>query len=61
MTKVTHISDAALERKLKRLMQRITETRDIETRRVMWSDYTELHRQRSVEAVRRMEQGWKHE
>lgn len=55
MTKVTPISDAALERKLKRLMQRITETRDVETRRVLWSDYTTLHRQRSVEAVCRME------
>lgn len=58
MTKVTHIADAALERRLERLMQRITEARDAETRRVLWSEYTALHRQRSASTVHRMEQGW---
>lgn len=53
---VSNIRDAALERQLKRLMERIKEAQDAETRRVLWGEFKSLHAQRSETRVQAMEE-----
>lgn len=55
MTAVVHIDDAIRERELSRLMQRITEAQDRETRQVLWGEFKRLHAMRSAEQVAQME------
>ena len=47
--------DAALERQLERVMDRIKEAQDADTRRVLWEKFVTLHGQRTPERVRDME------
>lgn len=56
MTAVVHIDDVIRERELSRLMQRITEAQDRETRQVLWGEYKRLHAARSRQVVDRMEE-----
>jgi len=58
MTAVVHIDDAIRERELSRLMQRITEAQDRETRQVLWGEFKRLHAERSAGQVQAMERGW---
>ena len=53
---VLNIADVALERRLERLMERIKEAQDAETRRVLWGEFRELHGQRTAEQVQRLEE-----
>jgi len=53
---VCNIADEIRERELKRLMQRITEAQDADTRRVLWGEFKSLHAQRSEPRVREMEE-----
>lgn len=56
MTTVLSIEDAIRERELSRLMQRITEAQDRETRQVLWGEFKRLHAARSQQVVDRMEE-----
>lgn len=40
---IVDIRDAALERQLERVMERIKEAQDAETRRVLWGEFKGLH------------------
>ena len=53
---VVNLQDAALERQLERVMERIKEAQDAETRRVLWGEFKSLHAQRSEPRVRAMEE-----
>lgn len=56
MTAVLHIEDAIRERELSRLMQRIQEAQDRETKRVLWGEFKRLHAERSAGQVQRLEE-----
>lgn len=53
---VLSLQDERLERQLKRLMERIKQTQDADTRRVLLEEFTALHGTRSPEQVRTMEE-----
>ena len=53
---VVSLQDAALELRMKQVMERIKEAQDAGTRRVLWGEFKSLHAQRSEPRVRAMEE-----
>ena len=53
---VVNLQDAALERQLERVMERIKEAQDADTRRLLWEKFVTLHGQRTPERVQTMEE-----